>query len=311
MSMFQEGDRVRALKGIEDGLVKSILPKGKILVVWDDFDEEEEVSAKEIVLIHSGEDLHFGGKNRSQRNAPEEELIVVKRDVGSQFLAICLAGNVDTHEIWMVNPANFEINFNLYLKIKGKLVAFKNGKASPAARLLLGKIGETEFNKLSGIIFQSISWSDSGNMKPKLPVHLELRLDNKMGRERIPELDRDGIRLDLKEPVEEVVVPISKPIIKSTGPPPEEVDLHIDMIVDDPSKLDPAAMLDVQVRHFENMLDRAISHNMKKIIFIHGIGKGALRLEVLRRLDNHEFVQKHQPASLLRYGNGAVEVWLE
>lgn len=309
--MFREGDRVRALKGKEDGFVKSILPKGKLIVVWDDFGEEEEVFSSEIVMIHGGEDIHFGGRGKAPVLAPEEDKAAIQRDAGQQFLALCLSGTPDTYELWLVNPANFEIHFNLYLRIRKKAAPFKNGKAAPGQRVLLGKIGATEFSMLSGIVFQAIAWSDSGNMKPKLPTHLELRLDSKMGRERIPELDRDGIRLDLKEPEPEAPEPEKKPIIQLSGPPPDEIDLHIENIVEDVSKLNPATMLEIQLRHFENMLDRAISHNMKKITFIHGVGTGALRLEVLKRLDQNEFVKTHQPASVLRYGNGAVEVWLD
>lgn len=89
-----------------------------------------------------------------------------------------------------------------------------------------------------------------------------------------------------------------------------EVDLHMESIC----RHYPAARnvhddmaLQVQLDVFERSMAEALRKGMKKVVFIHGNGRGVLRSELLKRLGGYSGVEVRE-ASRLRYGSGALEV---
>ena len=90
----------------------------------------------------------------------------------------------------------------------------------------------------------------------------------------------------------------------------EEVDLHIEQLLDDFKSLTAVEMLDIQMRHFNNTLEKAIRSRKKRIIFIHGVGNGRLRLEIQRALEKNHKKLRYQDASFKEYGYGATMVIL-
>jgi len=86
------------------------------------------------------------------------------------------------------------------------------------------------------------------------------------------------------------------------------VDLHIEKLVKNPSKMAKWELLDFQINSAKNQLDWALSKRKERIIFIHGIGEGVLKAELetlLRRYDNIRFY----PANASEFGAGAIEVY--
>lgn len=59
-----------------------------------------------------------------------------------------------------------------------------------------------------------------------------------------------------------------------------EIDLHIHQLVDSEKGLESADMLDIQLKHFERMLETAIREKRTKVVFIHGKGEGVLKNEI-------------------------------
>lgn len=87
----------------------------------------------------------------------------------------------------------------------------------------------------------------------------------------------------------------------------KEVDLHIEELIDSHSGLTNSQILNIQVSHFEQELDAAMAGGIKKIIFIHGIGNGRLKHELVSILKTIEGISYHD-ASYKKYGFGATEV---
>jgi hypothetical protein len=87
------------------------------------------------------------------------------------------------------------------------------------------------------------------------------------------------------------------------------VDLHIEELVDQLDNLSSDAMLHIQVTHFENELNKAISDNCYKITFIHGVGKGILKKRIREELKKYPDC-KLGDADALTFGSGATEVIL-
>lgn len=87
----------------------------------------------------------------------------------------------------------------------------------------------------------------------------------------------------------------------------KEVDLHIEELVENVSGLSNFEMLNIQLERFEKELDAALEKNMKKIIFIHGVGNGRLKQEIISVLKATRGIS-FQDASYKEYGFGATQV---
>ena len=85
------------------------------------------------------------------------------------------------------------------------------------------------------------------------------------------------------------------------------VDLHIEKLVDSTKGMSNYDMLNLQLDTAKRQLDFAIKQRMLKMVFIHGVGEGVLKMELytlLRRYDNLQFYD----ADFKTYGFGATEV---
>ncbi|HYX08752.1 MAG TPA: Smr/MutS family protein, partial [Bacteroidales bacterium] len=88
----------------------------------------------------------------------------------------------------------------------------------------------------------------------------------------------------------------------------EEVDLHIQEIVDDYTGMSNGEIINIQLARFTTSLEGAIRNNVKKIVFIHGVGNGKLKYELRKILDNKYPHLRYQDASFREYGYGATLV---
>ena len=92
----------------------------------------------------------------------------------------------------------------------------------------------------------------------------------------------------------------------------EEVDLHIEELVESSIGLSAGEIMDIQMSRFNIALEGAIRSHTKKIIFIHGIGNGKLKYEIRKMLDTSKFSKyRYQDASFQEYGYGATMVILK
>lgn len=90
--------------------------------------------------------------------------------------------------------------------------------------------------------------------------------------------------------------------------PPLEVDLHINQLTSSSKGLDNYDMLNIQLDTAKQKLEFAIRNKIQKVIFIHGVGEGVLKMEL-------EYLFKKYPvewyaASFQKYGLGATEVYI-
>lgn len=89
-----------------------------------------------------------------------------------------------------------------------------------------------------------------------------------------------------------------------------EVDLHLHELVDSSRGLSNSAMLDLQLSHFERMLQMAIRERQRRVVFIHGIGQGVLRHAILTRITQFYPECDARPADPRKYGSGATEIYI-
>ncbi|MFZ4399998.1 MAG: DUF2027 domain-containing protein [Bacteroidales bacterium] len=88
-----------------------------------------------------------------------------------------------------------------------------------------------------------------------------------------------------------------------------EIDLHIGELVEDYYLLDNAEMLKIQLDYFLKCLESAFINKTHKLIFIHGVGAGVLKNEMIKILKTYENLHFFD-ASMAKYGVGATEVFI-
>lgn len=96
---------------------------------------------------------------------------------------------------------------------------------------------------------------------------------------------------------------------KERNQPAMEVDLHIHHLTDKPKHLSNYEMLNLQVDTARRQLEFAIKKRIQKIVFIHGVGEGVLKMELETLFSRYNNV-KYYDADLQKYGLGATEVYI-
>lgn len=89
-----------------------------------------------------------------------------------------------------------------------------------------------------------------------------------------------------------------------------EIDLHLEELVEFPLRLDDWQRLHTQMSHVKKCINAALNQNIRKIVFIHGVGTGVLKTELrnyLAQFDNISF----KDADYREYGSGATEVFIK
>ncbi len=99
--------------------------------------------------------------------------------------------------------------------------------------------------------------------------------------------------------------------VKKSNDSIREVDLHIHELLEDYKGMSNAEMLNVQMETFHKALNEGIkNHDVKKMVFIHGVGAGTLKNELRKSLTNDYPNLYFQDASFKEYGFGATLIIL-
>ena len=88
-----------------------------------------------------------------------------------------------------------------------------------------------------------------------------------------------------------------------------EIDLHIHELTHSTKGMTDFDMLQLQLQNAEKRLIKAIKNKEKKLIFIHGVGKGRLKSELTVLFQRYKEVEFYD-ADFHKYGRGATEVYI-
>ena len=91
--------------------------------------------------------------------------------------------------------------------------------------------------------------------------------------------------------------------------PKMEVDLHIHQLVPSSKGMTNHEMLTIQLDTAKRQLEFAIRKRIQKVVFIHGVGEGVLKLELEYLFGRYDNV-KYYDADYQKYGLGATEVYI-
>ena len=96
---------------------------------------------------------------------------------------------------------------------------------------------------------------------------------------------------------------------KERAQPAMEVDLHINQLVRSSRGMQNHEMLNLQLETAKRRLEFAIQKRIQRIVFIHGVGEGVLKIELQYLFKRYENL-KYYDANYQKYGQGATEVYI-
>jgi hypothetical protein len=316
---FKIGQKVRFLHENAEGVIVKISDKNNVEVdLGDDFPVDAHVS--ELIPVDEAET--FYSVSDHQELAEEED---TTRPLGTDLFDISLAvaeASEGQYELRIINPEPLDALYVCFGKLRNKYSGLADGKVQSGGVQLLCRMSRDELAHLKELYFQ-ILFFKTGNGYPHEPLVRILpwkasRLE--ANPRHISAIRKDGWLFQIrdqykKEPVktekkQEGVMSMQDWGNRISSPPMVE-DLHIEKLVSNPFELGPSLMLSVQLEHAQKRLSDAILENCSRIIFIHGIGEGKLKSELIRILKEADHVHSFHPADPVKYGNGAIEVILD
>ncbi len=239
-------------------------------------------------------------------------------------------------ETYVINDSNCGLHYLILLKRANTYVYFASGDLEDNTKIYIKTIEKERLNEIRHFRFQLI-FSKKGFFKPVAPVDLCLNLqpqkffksgtfvENEFFDEHAYILNlnqekafNDKISALTDEQIRNVIRDKEHSSDGNTGikrrnkkPDTEEVDLHIEELVEKPGDLSNKEMLEIQMGKFQTTLNGSFeSPDLKRIVFIHGIGNGRLRYEIRKYLDRHYPRLDYQDASFKEYGYGATMIFL-
>jgi hypothetical protein len=241
-----------------------------------------------------------------------------------------LTGDMD---VILVNHTEHEIIYSLFLEQNGVLKGIDYNTVPPESKIVIDTIEREDIdNYVHGFI--QILIHDDEPEKIFYPLHsvIDIRparfykegsykqnslinkkavlsviaLENTFETASFSETER---KTGKREKTRESYIKREKPFIEKhrTAPGEAIVDLHIGEIVDNIAGLNSHDMLMLQMNYFRKALESAIAEEYRKVTFIHGVGNGVLKNNIIKELEIYSNTEHHM-ASISKFGVGAIDV---
>jgi hypothetical protein len=322
------GDKVRFLNETGEGKVSRIKDKNTVFVEMPDGFEIPYL-VKQLVPIHT--ELIIDRDTENIELSPDANLtdavyFVIEPD--HELFSL-----ISDYRIYLFNASSFSMLYSYSIKDGEYYQTLKHGEIGAYQKVLLKQVKmqffkEHGYHKIDCLLYKN------GFFKAQLPIaeimyvspatlnesktikHEEFEfpvygfllkeefLSTKEVEYTLSTEDVQRIKSIKEFKSKETVSRSKKEYLRSLE---KEVDLHIEELTTNTSGLSNYEMLNIQLEKFEKELDEAIAKNMKKIVFIHGVGNGRLKQEILSILKTTKGITYHD-ASYKDYGFGATQV---
>lgn len=315
---YRVGQRVRLLHDTGEGVIVQLIDKKHVEVdIGDDFPVD--VHINDIVPIDGSEFRYLG--DHEEREKLETQHAKTVQQLGVALLDVSLVvvrQGEEGYAVHLFNPEPANILYTCFIKLRGKYQGMASGQLESGTGEQLFSLPKSELHQIKSFYVQVLSFI-SGKGHPHAPWIQELSWNKNRLTSRpsfLPSLGEEGWVFSLREDkqtkeVEQIPENTLQKVQQSDTRTPRlvpEIDLHIENLVKRPHELAPSEMLNIQVKHLEQALSDAITHNYAGMILIHGIGIGRLKAEVHQRLKASAHVKSFSQADPVKYGNGATKV---
>ncbi len=322
------GDKVKFLNEVGEGIVTRLKDKTTVFVEMND-GFEIPYPITQLVPIHT--ELILNRDTENIELEPDVEAIDAIYFVVEPDHALPVLTN--DYNLYLFNASSFNLLYTYSIKDEAYFQTLKHGEAGAFQKVLLKQVKLNffkEFNthKISGVLFKNSHYKlqqplhESIQINPrslnpdqliehqefKHPVYAFLLKEDFATIETIEDTFNSDSIIRLKTvkafKSQSKVSKSSKAYLKSLE---KEVDLHIEELVKNPDYLSSHEKLSIQLETFEKELDSAFVNGIKKITFIHGVGNGRLKQEIIGILKTIKGLQ-YRDGPYKVYGFGATEV---
>ncbi len=344
---YRVGDKVKFLHDTGHGVVSSIVDKNTVMVRTEDgFDMP--FLGKDLVTYGSDENFMMSGREEEEQETEEykesefQEKAEEPEDSGEPVedeevvFALNLSKSGTDIMSYLVNSSSYHLYYTVSRTISGEENLISRGILEADTKVRLGKLVPSNMNEEWGVKVNLLFWNNSFYKAVK-PAGRSISIDfnglysglsltendyfeqkaaiftvHSFRDKASEKFENKKVENDLKTALLEKEQREEKKQVKKAqrNPEKEEVDLHIESIVDDYKDLSNGEILDIQLSRFKTRLETAIIHKTRRIVFIHGIGNGKLKHELRKTLDRKYPDLKYQDASFKEYGYGATMVMI-
>ncbi len=296
------GEKAEPTKGSQKPTITDFVKQANQIV------EQRESSALPKVTVEKGKDqpnFHFAFVPENSQNA--------------------LDGSVDAY---LVNDSNYTLMYS-YLHLDGMGYSIqKYGTILPNTKELVDRLSSIDISKIPEFAIQMVFFKEGMTSLPA-PLHKTIRINSvkfyKQGSFKpsiyfkklamLVKLNESDFEVAVKKltqkDVELAEIQPERKKQKNKSPELVEVDLHIHELIDDETGLSPKDMLDLQMKTFnERMKEFEQDKQIKRAVFVHGLGNGVLKSEIRQELNRKYKKYDCQDASFQEYGYGATMVIL-
>ena len=321
------GDRVRLMRGREEGIVTKILGNGLLEIeIEDGFTIP--VKHSDVVVIHEMEQKVFNPTPAS-RIEPQitDRRVTVSEILSNRGIYMAFVPNNDRElSQYLINNTDWELPFMLSVGSDPHHKGLAAGTLKAKTTLKVQNILVKDFEEWGTFTFQAFLFRLAFMKLPepiikKLKFRVNTFFKNKS---KAPLLNQDAhlFQLDADDSITPVNLNIDPqkiveqmfekqtPIEVMTLPskPSLSVDLHIETLTEDAWAMTNPEIMGLQLSTFERQFEAAIANGMDEIIFIHGVGNGILRDAIHKRLSGNKNVQYFEDAQKEKFGYGATKV---
>jgi hypothetical protein len=343
--MIKIGDKVKFLNDVGGGVVTRFLNKNMVMVEnYDGF----EIPYPILQLLNTSDPELNIGSEKIQRTPVQQQItttvkaeenkgVIIKGKESPDFY-FCIVPTDSTNpiggeiELFLVNDSNFTVLYHYSHFKKGVSKSVKNGTVQSNSKVELESLLQNDLSELPEFGFQIIffkkeenDWHEPVVKRFKVnPVKfyketsfhpspffrknaLVLQISKNILTTEIDKLTEEDFKKLVQEKEEKPAT--EKPVQKRTEDI-VEIDLHINELLDNSAGLSNNQILEIQKEKVESEMKLAIQTGVKKIVFIHGVGQGVLKQEVINLLKTKFKKYYFQDASFKEYGYGATMIIL-
>jgi hypothetical protein len=336
---YNIGDRVKFLNEAGEGSISKIIDNDTVYVLGvDGF--EIPYPVKELLIIENIQINYSAVSEKKIEEAPKKIVEIVPEYTKSEEVNLYFAfvpknqSNVTDSELkaYLINDSNYFIFYNIakksgenYKSITGILEPnMKNvyetfhtsdvdEKIDINIQLIFFdkkayKLREpfSKFIKISEVKFFKQNSFSTNDFFDEFAMIVPILEDNAMQKamETLTESEIEKVKSEKEK------TPAKKEFKKPEDKSLKEVDLHLHELIDNEEGLSDHEKLQIQIGKFNTEMRSAIKEKYEKIVFIHGVGNGTLKLEIRRELQRVYRGYQFQDASFREYGFGATMVLL-
>lgn len=332
------GDIVRMKATGEEGVVVSILDEDMVEVEVDGTRFPSFVEDLEHPYLHwfqqKGREKKASQRERKMPTAESAPIPSPQKEKEPRGIHLALLpefssqeDQVDSLRIYLVHHLDIPCLFEYSMEVSGKVAFHLRGNMAPGTHLYLHRFALDQLNEQPRFFWDLLAegkgkWKAEGGkikIKPRaLFAHIEAMKQGEDPLLLLPLIHAWTPWTPLKPDP-----PIQKTIRKTASPSPKggpsrgaswdglpryELDLHIEALIPHHRGMSATEMLRLQMEALEREVHMAIARGADRMVIIHGLGKGVLRVKVHRFLGSLEEVKSFHNDWHPRYGFGATEV---